>query len=190
VRALTRRPVTDPVELAAVVAECLADLEPGLAPLGRTAGAGEIAVDIACVDASRRLVLILCEIVAGPEAVLRAVEAGAWWGEHAALRARVFPGATVDPGTPPRTLVVAGRFTDRALRLIRALGPLAPTPVECRVFGAAEDVVVGLERLDVPPPVAAPQPEAPPSPRREPGAARAEVLIQQLERLRFSEGFR
>lgn len=196
-RVLGRRPVADPAELATVVAECLPHLEPGLTLLERAPSAGEIPVDLACADAGRRLVLVLCDTVAGPELVLRAVEAAAWWGEHAALLAHAFPGARLEAVAPPRTLVVASRVSDRALRLVRALGPLAPVPVECRVFTDPEGAVVSLERLDVPAsaeaPRAAPAPAAPAAaepPRRDPSAERAEALIGQLARLRFSEVFR
>jgi len=89
VRVLGRRPVTDPAELATVVAECLPHLDPGLRLLGRAANAGEVTVYLACVDGARRLVLILCDIVAGPDAVLRAVEGAAWWGEHPELLAHL-----------------------------------------------------------------------------------------------------
>ena len=201
-RMLGRRPVTDPAELATVVAECLGHLEAGLALLARPASAGEVTVDLAGVDARGCLVLILCDIVAGPETVLRAVEGGAWWGEHADLAARAFAGASIDPGATPRTFVVATRFTDRALRVLRALGPVAPAAVECRVFEDREaGTVVSLDRVDV----AFRRDDAPSAARSEPAPARAAaaparpgdgdaqraaVLIERLERLRFSEVFR
>jgi len=211
VRVLGRRPVTDPAELATVVAECLPHLDPGLRLLERAANAGEVTVDIACVDGARRLVLILCDIVAGPDAVLRAVEGAAWWREHPELLPRVFPAAAaLDAGAPPRTLLVACRFGDRALRLLRALGPLGPEPVECRVFTDETGTVVSLERVDVAAAparaAAAPEPAAPPAAARpvapapetpapaagpvERPAASASQLIDRLERLRFSEVFR
>ena len=201
-RVLGRRPVTDPAELATVVAECLSHLDPGLRLLGRAANAGEVTVDLACVDGARRLVLILCDIVAGPETVLRAVEGGAWWGEHADLAARAFAGASIDPGATPRTFVVATRFTDRALRVLRALGPVAPAAVECRVFEDREaGTAVSLDRVDVAfrrddaPSAARPEPAparvaAAPATSEDEDAQRAVVLIERLERLRFSEVFR
>ncbi|MGH7276589.1 MAG: hypothetical protein ACREIY_06125, partial [Candidatus Rokuibacteriota bacterium] len=100
------------------------------------------------------------------------------------------------------------RWTDRALRLARALGPVAPVAVECRVFRDADGgTVVSLDRLDAVrardaaparagaavPQDTRPEP-APPavtvtmSPATE--AQRAAVLIERLERLRFSEVFR
>ena len=180
-RLLGRRPVTDPAALATIVAECLGHLEAGLVLLARPASAGDATVDVAGVDARGRLVLILCDIVAGPETVLRAVEGGAWWGEHADLAAHVFAGAGLVPGTTPRTFVVATRFTDRALRVLRALGPVAPAAVECRVFEDPEHgAVVSLDRLDV----ARAKGEAPSGAD---DAQRAVVLIERLERLRFSE---
>ena len=202
-RVLGRRPVTDPAELATVVAECLPHLDPGLRLLERAANAGEVTVDIACVDGARRLVLILCDIVAGPDAVLRAVEGAAWWREHPELLPRVFPAAAaLDAGAPPRALLVACRFGDRALRLLRALGPRGPEPVECRVFTDETGTIVSLERVDV----AAPEPAAPPAAARpvapapetpapaavpvKTPAASASALIDRLERLRFSEVFR
>ncbi len=186
-RVLGPRPVGDPAELAAVVAECLPHLEDGLTLLDRAANAGEITVDVAAVDARGRLVLIVCDIVGGPETVLRAVESVAWWREHAGLAARVIPGAGIDGAAEPRAFVVASRFTDRALRLIRALGPVAPAAVECRVFeDAGHDAAVSLDRVDAVP-VRAP---SPPATSGDADARRAGVLIERLERLRFSEGFR
>ena len=101
-RALTRRAVADAGELARVAAECASQLEPGLVPVQRPFAAGEVTVDLACADASGRLVLVVCDVVAGPETVLRAVEAVAWWGEHAAL----------DRDAAPRALIVASRFSE------------------------------------------------------------------------------
>ena len=201
-RMLGRRPVTDPAALATVVAECLGHLEAGLVLLARPAPAGEVMVDVAGVDARGRLVLILCDLVAGPETVLRAVEGGAWWGEHADLAAHVFAGAGIVPGATPRTFVVATRFTDRALRVLRALGPVAPAAVECRVFeDPGTGPLVSLDRVDV----GARRDDARSAARSEPAPARvaaapatsededaqrAVVLIERLERLRFSEVFR
>ena len=85
-RVLGLRPVTAPAELAPVVAECLPPLDPGLRLLERAANAGEVTVDLACVDGARRLVLIMCDIVAGPDAVLRAVEGAAEGGGGGRMR--------------------------------------------------------------------------------------------------------
>lgn len=193
-RALTRRAVADAGELARVAAECASQLEPGLVPVQRPFAAGEVTVDLACADASGRLVLVVCDVVAGPETVLRAVEAVAWWGEHAALRPSVFPDAALDRDAAPRALIVASRFSDRALRLLRVLGASAPEAVECRLFQDADGPVVGLGRLDLaqgagpPRPAAAVEMTAAEAPRAQ--SKGAAVLIQRLERLRFSEGFR
>jgi len=192
VRVLKRRAVADAGELAAMLAECAARLEPGLVPLQRGVAAGEVTVDLALADTSGRLVLVTCDVVAGPETVLRAVEGAAWWAEHAGLRSRVFPGAALEREAPPRALIVASRFSDRALRLLRALGPSAPEAVECGLFEDADGPVVGLDRLD--PASGRVQAHSPSAdataetPR--PEARRAAVLIERLERLRFSEGFR
>jgi hypothetical protein len=194
VRALTRRAVADAGELARVAAECASQLEPGLVPVQRPFAAGEVTVDLACADASGRLALVVCDVVAGPETVLRAVEAVAWWGEHAALRPSVLPDAALDRDAAPRALIVASRFSDRALRLLRVLGASAPEAVECRLFQDADGPVVGLGRLDLAQGAGPPRPaaavevtaaEALRAPSKE-----AAVLIQRLERLRFSEGFR
>lgn len=190
-RTLARRTVKDPAELATVVAECLPHLEPGLRLLERAVSAGEVTVDVTCVDASGRLVLILCAVVAGPESVLRAVEAAAWWREHTALLGRMFPEAALDPHAAPRALIVAPRVSDRALRLLRALGPVAPGAVECRLFQDADDTVVAFDRLEVAGASGgAAGVSADQAPPRGPEAQRAAVLIERLERLRFSEVFR
>ncbi len=202
---LGHRPISDPAELATVVAECVAHLDAGIRLFDGPAIAGDVAVELAGVDASGRLALILCDIVAGPESVLRGLEAQAWWREHPALAARVFADGTLNPPAPPRVFVVATRWSDRALRLLRALGPLAPTAVECRVFKDPDGAVVALEPVDIgrmPSAVEvragavagpAPAPVQVSSPARLPDAEdaqRATVLIERLERLRFSEVFR
>jgi hypothetical protein len=217
VKLIGRRPIDDPAELARVVAGCFAHLEAGLTRLERPASAGEIAVELAGVDAGGRLVLVLCDLVAEPAAVLRALEAAAWWREHAGLADRVFGDVVVDTQAAPRTFVVATRWSDRALRVLGTLAPLGalgPVAVECRVFLDAEGAeLVSLDRFDAaraaadaparralqpePAPHDAPAPRPAPAEAGAPARAagdgekqRAAVLIERLERLRFSEVFR
>jgi len=190
VRVLARRTIADARELAGVIAECASHLE--LRPLQRALAAGEVTADLACADTSGRLVLVVSDVVAGPETVLRAVEVAAWWGEHAALLGRLFPDAAL-LGAAPHALIAASRFTDRALRLLRALGPAAPDAVECRLFQDADGPVVALDRLAPAQDASQPHPAAPAegtaeAPRAD--AKQAVALIDRLERLRFSEGFR
>jgi len=89
---------------------------------------------------------------------------------------------------------VASRFSDRALRLLRALGPSAPGAVERGLFQDADGPAIYLDRLDpstgagVPRPAAVDETPAAAAPRAQ--SKRAAVLIERLERLRFSEGFR
>lgn len=211
-RVLTPRPVGDRAALAAVVAGCLDALEPGLRLVERAARAGEVMVDLACADGRNRPVLIVCEVTAGAGAVLRALEGMAWWREHPAGA-----DAGPEPRGAPRAMLVAGRFDDRALRLLRALGPVAPAAVECRVFDDAGRRLVSLERIDPaaagPAPAetpalgTAPAPAMPPDvgrPAAEPvatapepapaggaeAARRARALVERLERWRLSEAFR
>jgi len=187
VRVLRRRAIADAGELAGVLAGAAGQVEAGLTPLQRPVAAGEVTIDLACADASGRLVLVACDVVAGAETVLRAIEGAAWWAEHVALRPRVFADAPLGREAPPRALVAASRFSDRALRLLRALGPAAPEAFECGLFEDADGPVIGLERLDAASgrAQASPSAEAPPS-----EGGRAAALIERLERLRFSEGFR
>lgn len=193
---LGRRPMNDAAEIAAVVAECLQHLESGLRLLARAAPAGEVTVDLVALDAHGRFALIVCDVVAGPGTVMRAVESAAWWHEHQPLLARVFPDAVGEREAPPRTVVVASRFDDRARRLLRALGAVAPAAVECTVFDDGGEARVSLERLSVGRPGApAEATAAGPAAGGEAGAApeqgrRATELIQQLERLRVSRVFR
>jgi hypothetical protein len=139
------------------------------------------------VAATGRFVLVASDVVAGPETVLRALEAFAWWREHSALLERMFPGAAVDPRGAPRALIAATRFGDRALRLLRLLGEVAPDAVECYWFEGPEGPVVAFDRLAVtsgaPP---SPAPEAAPTDETQ----RAAALVESLERLRFREVFR
>jgi hypothetical protein len=187
VKALKRRAIADARELAGVLAQCASELEPGLRLVQRASTAGEIGVELLCVDASGRLVLVASDVVAGPETVLRALEAVAWWREHTALLERMFPGAGIDPRGAPRGSVVATRFNDRALRLLRLLGESAPDAVECYLFEGPEGLVVAFDRLAGVPLLPAPgTPEAPQGDE----AQRAAALVDRLERLRFREVFR
>jgi len=191
VRVLRRRAVADAGELVAAVAECASHLEPGLRPLQRALASGEVTVDLACADASGRLVLVVSDVVAGPETVLRAVEGAAWWGQHVALLPRLFPEAVLQQ-VAPRAMIAASWFSARALRLLRALGPVAPEAVECRLFQDADGPVVSLEHLDLASDPGQPRPAGAGTAAEAPRAAvkEAAVLIERLERLRFSEGFR
>jgi hypothetical protein len=191
VRALRRRAIADAGELAGALAAGAGHLEPGLVVLQRAVVAGDVIVDLALADASGRLLLAVCDVVAGVETVLRVVEGAAWWSEHAALGPRVFPHVALERGAPPRALVAATRFSDRALLLLRALGPLAPEAVECALFEDAEGPVVALDRLDLgtgQTETNAPLAGAAAALPTETG--RAAALVERLERLRFSEGFR
>ena len=186
-KALKRRSVSDARELAGLLAQCASEVEPGLRLLQRAATAGEIGVDLLCVDASGRLVLVVGDVVAGPETVLRALEAVAWWREHPELLERMFPSAAVDPRGAPRALIVAPRFADRALRLLRVLGEVAPAAVECYLFEGPEGPVVAFDHLTVPP---APRAPATPPAATNNEAQRAAALVERLESLRFREVFR
>jgi len=189
VRVLKRRAIADAGELAGVLAGCAGQVETGLTPLlQRPVAAGEVTIDLACADASGRLVLVACDVVAGAETVLRAIEGAAWWAEHAALRPRVFADAPLGREAPPRALVAASRFSDRALRLLRALGPSAPEAFECGLFEDADGPVIGLERLDAASGLAQASPTGAKATAEAPRSAAA--LVERLERLRFSEGFR
>lgn len=184
-RRVEGRVIADPEALAAVVVECLPHLEPGLTLLSRASNAGEVVVDVTARDARGRLVLIVCDVVAGPETVLRALEGVAFWREHPGLARRLFAGAGTD-GAGPRAFAVATRFTDRALRLCRALGAVAPVPVECRVLtDPAHGAMASLHRVDRDPTRAGTSRGAAMD-----DAARAAALIGELERLRFGEVFR
>jgi len=187
VKALKRRVVSDASELAGVLAQCAPELEPGLRLLQRAATAGEIGVDLLCVDASGRLVLVAADVVAGAETVLRALEAVAWWREHTALLERMFPGAAVDPRGAPRALIAATRFGDRALRLLRLLGEVAPDAVECYLFESPEGPIVAFDRLTGTPGTRAP---AAPEAASTDEAQRAAALVERLEGLKFREVFR
>ena len=186
-KALKRRVVSDASELAGVLAQCVPELEPGLRLLQRSATAGEIGVELLCVDANGRLLLVASDVVAGPETVLRALEAVAWWREHTALLERMFPGAALDPRGAPRALIVAMRFGDRALRLLRVLGDVAPDAIECYLFESEQGPVVAFDRLAVTPGT---RPSAVPEAAPTDDAQRAAALVESLERLRFREVFR
>jgi hypothetical protein len=189
---LDPRPLPERADLVAVLAECFAELEEGLSLLELWVSAGEVTVEIAGIDADGRLVLLVCDLVATPTTVTRALEAAVWWQQESDLQRRLFP--RVNPEAPPRTIVVGTRFDERALRLVRGLGALAPTAIECRVYDDGEETAVALERLadgaaerarprEAEAPAAAALP-APPTPRAE----RAVALIHRLDRL--GEAFR
>jgi len=184
-------------ELAQVVAEAIGYLEPGLRVVACRAPMGEMVLDVLAADAGGRLILIDCAEVAEAADVLPVLEAAAWWRAHGGLAARALADM-LDPGVPPRPLLVATRFTERARRLLHTLGPAAPAAIECRVFDDGAGVAVAFERL-------APGLEAMErEPRGAPGsvpagfaapaggdpADRTAALVERLERLRTTETFR
>jgi len=198
--------------LAGVVAESLQAMDPGLTLLERGFAAGETLVDILAIDAARRLVTLVVELDADAAAVVRALEAAAWCRDNWALVGRLFAGADLDLTEPARPVLVARHLGDRALRLLRALGAVAPTAFECQVFeGSGERYVsygqathgAGREegRRGAPDAVEAAAPtEAKPGRRpravaepRERGesdaAERAQSMIARLEALRLRQAF-
>jgi len=193
VRLLRRRPVADARELAACVATCLGGLFPGLRIADRLPAVAEAMADVVAVDAAGGLVLVVCEPAASPAAVLRALECAAWWRDHRAFIPRMVPGAL--EGVTPSAVVVAGRFPDGTLRMVRALGGAAPTAIECRLYDdggvafeilatpldsaaeangahATNGALAGTTSTDIPP------------------RAIGEGVGERLARLRFSEAFR
>lgn len=196
-RLLRRRHAGDCETIAAAVRASLSALQPGLRLLAAPATAGDVAVDVVAVDARGRLILIVCEPVATPATIARGLEAAQWWQEHRQLARRVFGDPALDPALPPRAMVVAGRFGERAQRVLRALGVMAPLALSCELFEDAGQEAVCLEWLGSPPPDARGAPET--APRTPPAdspaesadqARRAAALIERLERLRFREVFR
>ena len=132
--------------LAGVVAESLQAMDPGLTLLERGFAAGETLVDILAIDAARRLVTLVVELDADAAAVVRALEAAAWFRDNWALVGRLFAGADLDLTEPARPVLVARHLGDRALRLLRALGAVAPTAFECQVFEGSGERYVSYER--------------------------------------------
>jgi len=187
-------------------------VDPGLTLLERDFAAGETLVDILAIDGARRLVTLVVEPDADAAAVVRALEAAAWCRDNWALVGRLFAGADLDLTEPVRAVLVARRLGDRALRLLRALGGLAPTAFECRVFEAGGERYVCYETAapsagreegrrgggaDGAEPAAAaevtPARQLRAAEPREEGeaeaAARAQSMIARLEALRLRQAF-
>jgi hypothetical protein len=204
------RPVTlsSAAALVAVVADSLHEIEPGLRELERAFVAGDALVDLVAIDGRRRLVAIVADPDGDAAAIVRALDATTWCREHEALLKRVFGAAGVDFTAPIRSVLVAPRIPEPCRRVLRALGPLGPAAVECRVFELGGERCVAYERVESPG-----RPEgggrdgdggselaadsavteaAATSDTRpaEPGAAeRAQRLISRLEALRFRQAF-
>jgi hypothetical protein len=195
-----------------VVAESLHALDPGLTVLERGFAAGDTLVDILATDAEHRLVALAVELDGDAAAVVRALEAAAWYRDNWALVGRLFAGADLDLTQPVRAIVVARHLSDRALRLLRALGPVGPAAFECRVFEAGGEQYVSYEeatsaagraegRRSAPaadPGAVAGEATPPrrghaaaePRERGEPPAAeRAQSMIARLEALRLRQAF-
>lgn len=200
--------------LAALVAESLTGIEPGLSLLERHFTDRDVRVDLLAVDARRHLVVVVVDLEVDAVTVVRALEATVWCQEHATLLARMFARADVDPVAEPRTILVASRFSDRSMRALRTLGAAAPSAVECRAFELGGERCVSytavgeptrrgdrtpdapvVERTPVPPAVAEVGTELVPAPTEstrdaEPAATeRAQSLIARLEALRFRQAF-
>jgi hypothetical protein len=93
------------------------------------AGGGEAAADLAAVDGRGRVVLVACDVEAGPATVLRAMESVARWSDERGLVSRF--GGAVDPTLAPRALVIGVRFPEPTLRFLRRLGRAAPAAYCC-----------------------------------------------------------
>jgi hypothetical protein len=180
------------------VTEAIGHLEPGLRVVACRVPVGETILDVLAVDGGGTVVLIGCLPVADAADVLPVLEAAAWWREHGGLAARALADL-LDPAASPRPVVVATRFTDRARRLLRSLGPAAPAAVECRVFDDGPGLAVAFEGLGPDPePMPGPGQDAPASrpapmplaPAAGDPADRAAALMERLERLRPTEAFR
>ena len=198
---LRRRPVADTRELAACVAAFLGGFFPGLRVADRAPAVAEAMADVVAVDAAGGLVLIVCEPAATPAGVLRALECAAWWRDHRAFIPRMVPGAL--EGVAPSAVVVAGRFPDGTLRVLRALGGAAPTAIECRLYDDGGAGGAAFEIVATPLDASAETPGVPEANGGEPtnGAdagttpanpteAAAAGVGDRLARLRFSEAFR
>ena len=159
-RLLRRRPLGEHRDVLACVRQALPLLEAGLRPLDRLVAGGDAAADVAAIDAGGRLVLIVCAVEAEPAAVLRALECAAWCAEHGGVASRLDPALAA--GAAPRAMVIAARFGERTLRLLRTLGPAAPVALECRVFDDGAEALVSFE--PVADAVAAGTPAPPPGP--------------------------
>jgi len=190
VKLLRRRPVADARELAACVAACLGGLFPGLRIADRPPAVAEAMADVVAVDAAGGLVLVVCEPEASPAAVLRALECAAWWRDHRAFIPRMVPGAL--EGVAPSAVVVAGRFPDGTLRMVRALGGAAPTAIECRLYddGGAGGVAFEILATPLDAAVGTNGAHADTASTSTPPRANGEGVGERLARLRFSEAFR
>ncbi len=202
--------------LAAVVVDSLEGVEPGLTLLERGFAAGETLVDLVAIDSRRRLVALVVEVSADTGAAVRALEAAAWCGENAGLLGRAFARADLDLAGPVRAMLVAGHLSDRALRVLRSLGPVAPDAVECRVFELNGERCVYYERvgrsggpeggrrsvpasvLEATPPVTSAEPgpgaaeplaAAPADAPEQTAAERARAMIDRLQALNFRQAF-
>jgi hypothetical protein len=144
-RLLRSRPPGDARDVLEAVRHGLPLLEPGLRFLDRVIAGGEAAADAAAVDAQGRLTVVVCELEAGPGAVLRVIESAAWCAEHRGVVQRL--DAALVAAAPPRALLVAARFSDRAARLLRTLGAAAPAALECVVFEDGDERFVSFQPL-------------------------------------------
>ena len=198
--ALSIRPltVTDREELVSVIERNLPALETGLSLLERRFPAGAVLVDFLALDARERLVLCLLGSGSNGAMLVQAMEAYGWCCDNGALLERLFPGARVGMGAPPRLLLLAPRFSDSLRRTARHLGPLSPTLVECRpveVNGARGICFEAVEGSALPAP-SAPRDGEPTDKgsagvdgREDPARERARRLVRHLERLSFREAF-
>jgi hypothetical protein len=89
------------------------------------------------------VVLVACDVEAGPATVLRAMESVARWSDERGLVSRF--GGAVDPTLAPRALVIGVRFPEPTLRFLRRLGRAAPAAYRCLTGGDGADRLVSVE---------------------------------------------
>ena len=122
-------PLVGAVDVVECVRRALPSLEDGVRVLDRLAGGGGAAADLAAVDGRGRVLLVACDVEAGPATVLRAMESVARWPDERGLVPRF--GGAVDPTLAPRALVIGARFPEPTLRFLRRLGAAAPAAFRC-----------------------------------------------------------
>ena len=119
---VTRRELTEPGELQALVVDHVEGIEPGLVVLDSRLLLGQATIDAVALDGRGSLVLIAVGAVADEDMLLRAVEAYSWCLEYPESIRRLYPAVQISASQPPRLVFVIERMPDAFHRKIKQLG--------------------------------------------------------------------
>lgn len=139
--------IADIAQAEQLVAENAEQIEPGLRVIDSHLLVGHTVVNLVALDASESLVLVLLDLAANDDTLLRAVDAFSWCLEYPETIQRLYPDAQFSLERPPRILFAVPRCPESFLRKAKRLGFPAVDCVELRFFEANGAAAVFAEHV-------------------------------------------